>query len=91
METSTGRRPEEWLADAGYFDTEAIEVLRHPGIGVLIQPGKMRHRAVVPCNPLRRRPLASALLRQWMRYLVHMPGVPERGRQQEQSVEPVFG
>ena len=91
VEANTGRRPEALLADAGYFDAEAIEALQARGIRVLIPPDKMPHRLRRTLPPAPAPPPEGASLRERMRYLLRLPEVLERYRQREQSVEPVFG
>lgn len=91
VEANTGRRPREWLADAGYFHAEAIEALQERGMQVLIPPDKLPHRlrrsGEAPTAP----PPEDAPLRERMRYRLQQPEVLARYRRREQSVEPVFG
>ena len=91
VEANTARRTQAWLADAGYFDTEAIQALQACGVRAWIPPDKMRHRVrqrlELPPSP----PLPDAPLREWMRYLLRLPQVLRRYRRRDQSVEAVFG
>ncbi|WP_324668725.1 transposase [Geochorda subterranea] len=91
VEANTGRRPGEWLADAGYFDTDAIQTLQARGLRVLIPADKLRHRDRRTTQPPPDPPAPGASLREWMRYWLKMPEVLARYRKREQSVEPVFG
>lgn len=91
VEANTGQRPQEWLADAGYFHAEAIEALQERGMQVLIPPDKLPHRLRRTGEPLPAPPPEDAPLRERMRYRVQQPEVLARYRRREQSVEPVFG
>ena len=91
VEQATGRRPQEVLADAGYFSEDNVTTLREQGMSVLIPPERVRHREwrerCTPPSP----PSKDASVSEWMRYQLKLPENKERYRKREQSVEPVFG
>jgi transposase len=88
---ATDRRPQEVLADAGYFSEHNVTTLQGQGISVLIPPERVRHRTwrerSSPSSP----PPEDASVAQWMRYQLTLPENRERYRRREQSAEPVFG
>lgn len=91
VEQATGRRPQEVLADAGYFSEDNVTTLRERGMSVLIPPERVRHRQwrerCIPPSP----PSKEASVSEWMRYRLKFPENKERYRMRQQSVEPVFG
>jgi len=91
VEQATGRRPQEVLADAGYFSEDNVTTLSEQGMSVLIPPERVRHRQwrerCTPPSP----PSKDASVSEWMRYRLKLPENKERYRKREQSVEPVFG
>lgn len=91
VEQATGRRPQEVLADAGYFSEDNVTTLREQGMSVLIPPERVRHRQwrerCTPPSP----PPKDASVSEWMSYRLKLPENKERYRKREQSVEPVFG
>ena len=91
VEQATGRRPQEVLADAGYFSEDNVTTLREQGMLVLIPPERVRHREwrerCTPPSP----PSKDVSVSEWMRYQLKLPENKERYRKREQSVEPVFG
>ena len=92
VEQSTGRRPQEVLADAGYFSEDNVTTLRKRGMSVLIPPERVRRRQWHErCTPPTSPPPKDASVSEWMRYRLKLPENRERYRKREQSVEPVFG
>ena len=92
VEQSTGRRPQEVLADAGYFSEDNVTTLRKRGMSVLIPPERVRRRQWRErCTPPTSPPPKYASVSEWMRYRLKLPENRERYRKREQSVEPVFG
>jgi len=92
VEQSTGRRPQEVLADAGYFSEDNVTTLRKRGMSVLIPPERVRRRQWRErCTPPTSPPPKDASVSEWMRYRLKLPENRERYRKREQSVEPVFG
>jgi len=92
VEQSTGRRPQEVLADAGYFSEDNVTTLRKRGMSVLIPPERVRRRQWRErCTPPTSPPPKDSSVSEWMRYRLKLPENRERYRKREQSVEPVFG
>ena len=92
VEQATGRRPQEVLADAGYFSEDNVTTLSEQGMLVLIPPERVRHRQWRErCTPPTSPPSKDVSVSEWMRYQLKLPENKERYRKREQSVEPVFG
>ena len=91
VEQVTGSRPQEVLADAGYFSEDNVRTLEEQGMSVLIPPERVRHRQwrerCSPPSP----PPKDASVSERMSYRLKLPENRERYRKREQSVEPVFG
>jgi len=92
VEQATGKRPQEILADAGYFSEDNVTTLGEQGMSVLIPPERVRHRqwrehSSPPNSP----PPKDASVSEWMSYRLKLPENRKRYRRREQSVEPVFG
>lgn len=88
---TVGRRPEEVLADAGYWSEKNVQFLIERGIACLIPPDKVRRRTWREENPLPPPPSPDASLKEQMRYALKLPENKKRYRRREQTVEPVFG
>ena len=89
---ATGTRPQEILADAGYFSADNVTTLSERGMSVLIPPERVRHRewrerSSPPTSP----PPKDASVSERMRYKLKLPENRKRYRRRGQSVEPVFG
>lgn len=91
VEQATTNRPQEVLADAGYFSEENVTTLRERGISVLIPPERVRHRQWRERSSPPSPPPKDASVSEWMSYQLKLPANRERYRRREQSVEPVFG
>jgi len=92
VEQATGKRPQEVLADAGYFSEDNVTTLEGKGISVLIPPDRVRHRQWRdPSPPPLSPPPKDVSVSEWMRYKLKLPENRERYRKRERSVEPVFG
>lgn len=91
VERTTGRRPGEVLADAGYWSEKNVRFLAQRGIACLIPPDKVRHSAWREEEPVPPPPSPEASLRGKMRWLLKVPENRERYRMREQTVEPTFG
>ena len=92
VEQATGKRPQEILADAGYFSADNVTTLSERGMSVLIPPERVRHRewrerSSPPTSP----PPKDASVSERMRYKLKLPENRKRYRRRGQSVEPVFG
>jgi transposase len=93
LEAVTGQRPQEVLADAGYFSKDNVTALQGRRMSVLIPPQRIRHRqwressVSPPASP----PSEDASVSEWMRYQLKLPENQERYCMRQQSVEPVFG
>jgi len=93
LEEVTGQRPQEVLADAGYFSKDNVTALQGRRMSVLIPPQRIRHRqwressVSPPASP----PSEDASVSEWMRYQLKLPENQERYCMRQQSVEPVFG
>ena len=93
VEQTTGKRPQEILADAGYFSEDNVTTLQERGMSVLIPPERVRHRQWRECSspPSSPPPPKDTSVSERMRYQLKMPENRERYRMRQQSVEPVFG
>ncbi len=91
IERTTGRRPKEVLADAGYWSEKNVQMLAQRGIEALIPPDKVRHRQWREEKEIPPPPSPEASDREKMRYALMLPENRARYRMREQTVEPVYG
>jgi len=90
VEQATGKRPQEVLADAGYFSEDNVTTLQERGMSVLIPPERVRHRQWREHSSSPSPLPEDVSVSDWMRYQLKLPENRERYRKREQSVEPVF-
>jgi len=92
VERITGKKPEEVLADAGYFSADNVTRLEGRGMSVLIPPERVKRREWREgCDPPGAPPPDDATVAEKMRHRLKMAANRERYRQRDRSVEPVFG
>mgnify|MGYP000112022719 CR=1 FL=1 len=91
VEASTGRRPKELSADAGYWSEANLEALEDRGIEAFIPPDRVKHSEWRKMKPPRGRIPKNASRKHLMRRKLRTKRGKARYKLRQTSVEPVFG
>jgi IS5 family transposase len=87
---NTGRRPKQFLADAGYYSEPNVEACADAGTDGLIATGRLKRGEEVPDAPRGRIPKDATPRQRMARKLRTKPGRAAYNRRKA-IVEPVFG
>ena len=89
VEANTGRDPEEWSADSGYFSEENVRHLEGKGMDVYIPPGRQKH-GESECDPVVGSATSLSVADRMRQKLQSARGKAKYSKRKE-TAEPVFG